>query len=479
MRLDIMEIRPKTDFHGQADCLRHHSDRDSQTSDYESNASGSSDDSEMEPFSEYLPKIEELLRDIGLCGFNVEPIQHSYTYQNCVYGVKSDKDENEHYILRVPNYPDFGAGRMEGKCESILNDISLSEYLADKLPVSRIKAYCATTKNALGMPFTVQTRLPGQSLNETYKDLSHAEKLAVIDQVVELLAKLETITFTNAGTFTASPNVPDAASDFSSVEAPAVSIFDAKVPSSRTSGEGEEGPVEDPRYLEDRAGPDVKALLVSHLNGFITAELEDGSIGTFRSDRLRPLLTIIEDLDHEGAFKDGPYPVVLHHWDLEPRNIMVEKSSGTWKISGVIDWDEATCVPQPLARRPPEWIWDFEPEMHTGYLDNDHDPSSNILRENMALKAYFDDKAAAVLPGYLEDAYGHGRWLRRIWTFARTWICQAFLLDRAGELWDEWKARPKKAALQYEMPTIVIHQPEILELNVARLEGLKLAEPED
>ena len=401
-------------------------------SDCESLVSSNSDVSEMEPFSEYLPKVEQLLSDIGLKGFAAEPLQRGYRFENCVYALKNPQDDKEQYVLRVPNCPDFEVGESGERCEAILNDTALLGYLADKLPVPRVKAYCATTENALNAPFTVQTMLPGQSLDEVYEDLNHAEKVAIADQIVELTAKLETINFDTAGTFAASADLPDHMHDFFTSAAPSIKIFD----------EGYEDFVKDPKSLQDRAGSDLKALLVNHINGFIALEASNLEVhGTFRSERLRPLLEMLEDLDREASFGDGPYPIVLHHWDLEPRNIMVDKNSGVWKISGVIDWDAAVSVPRPMARRPPAWIWDFDPEMFTGYLNNDHDPPLNLSEENMALKAHFDAKAAAVLPAYLEDAYGRGRWLRRIWTYARNEIHDPYLLDRAEEFRKEWDAR--------------------------------------
>ena len=444
--VELSEPTIKEKDSGRKNSMNEYDTEDFKGSDQESSVSGDSDDSEMEPFSEYLPKTEQLLNEIGLAGFSAEPLQYGYRFENCVYALKSPEDDEEQYVLRVPNCPEFGAGQMEGKCEAILNDASLLEFLAGKLPVPRVKAYCVTTENALKTPFTVQTKLPGQSLDKVYEDLNHSEKLAMIDQVVDLLAKVETMIFATAGTFAPSSPLPDIRRDFLPTAAPLIKVFD----------EGEEGFVKDPKALQDRAGSDVKALLTSHINGFIALEQANVEVhGTFRSERLLPLLQMLEDMDDEGLFKDGPYPIVLHHWDLEPRNIMVDQSNGTWRISGVIDWDDAVSVPRPMARRPPAWIWDIEPEMFTGYLNNDHDPTLNLSDENAALKAHFDAKAAAVLPGYLEDAYGRGRWLRRIWTHARNEIHDPYLLDRAEQLQKEWEARPRliKPSPEMQRPT--------------------------
>ena len=401
-------------------------------SDNESIASVTSDFSEMEPFSEYLPKIEQLLCDIGLAGYFVEPLQHGYSFQNCVYALKSSEDDKEQYMLRVPVCPDFR--ETDQKCVAIQDDVAILGFLVDKLPVPRVKAYSATRENPLSAPFTIQTRLPGQSLDQIYGDLAHEDKLEIIDWFVELLAKLESVTFATAGTLTASSPLPAAMQDPFPTAAPLVTIFN----------EGDAEFVNQPKALEDRTGPDLKSFLVSHLDGWIQKELKDeGEEESFTLPSLRQLLEMIDELDHEKAFKDGPYPVILHHWDLEARNIMVEKSNGSWTISGVIDWDDALALPRPLARKPPGWLWDFDPEGFTGYLDNDHHPNEDLSDENLALKSYFDATAAAALPGYLEDAYGRGRWLRRIWTFARSGADNMWYVELIKQLPRDWAARPK------------------------------------
>lgn len=263
--------------------------------------------------------------------------------------------------------------------------------------------------------------------------MSHEEKLQIVDQFVELLAKIESVTFATAGTFTAS-SLPTIVTDFVTTATPSVSPF----------LQGDEEFVKDPKVWQDRAGPDIKSLLVSHIDGWIS-EHSKSDMGPFTLPRYRELLAMIEDLDQEGTFSAGPSPIVLHHWDLEPRNLMVEKSDGTWKISGVIDWDDALALPRPLARRAPDWIWDFNCAGFTGYLDNDHHPNNKLSEAQLALKAYFDTKAAAALPGYLEDAYGRGRWLRRIWTFARGGAGSQWYVELAGNMQPDWDARSKPA----------------------------------
>ncbi|KAL8722833.1 MAG: hypothetical protein Q9181_007414, partial [Wetmoreana brouardii] len=199
-------------------------------------ASGRSDDSEMEPFLDYLPKIQRLLSDIGLEGFSVEALQHGYTFQNCVYALESSDNDKQQYILRVPRCPDM----TDGKCLAIENDAALLGYLTEKLPVPRVKAYSTTEDNALEAPFTIQTRLPGQALDGIYNDLPHEDKLLVVDQFVELLVSLESITLSKAGTFTA-PSLPPPAKDFNDTAIPSISTFN----------EVDDNFVKDPQVLQD------------------------------------------------------------------------------------------------------------------------------------------------------------------------------------------------------------------------------------
>lgn len=363
--------------------------------DNESSASRDSCDSEMEPFPVYRPKIEQLLCDIGLPGFSIGPIHHGDTYQNCIYALSSTIDADQQYILRVPVCPDFRES--DGKCEAIENDAAVLAILNGKLPVPRVTAYSTTKENALNTPYAVQTKLPGSSLDDLYEEMDQPQKLSITDQYVELMAKIESIKFPEAGTFTASGHLPETGHNFQFGEDPSVSIFN----------KGEDELVREEKTIQARAGPDLKSLLYSHVNGWIQSDRKNDDFRPLTLQGYKDLIAMLDDLDRQEAFEEK-YPIVLHHWDLEPRNIMVSNEDGIWKITGVIDWDDALALPRPLARRPPDWIWDFEPQEFTGYLNNDHHPHPNLTDEGLVLKRYFDDKAAATLENYLEDGLWHG-----------------------------------------------------------------------
>ena len=376
-------------------------------------ASDESDCSVMESFDDYKLKIEQLLESVGLGNYIIDVIQHGYDFMNSVYSLTSPQNA-EQYILRVAT----GGFFSEGRHETVEKEVILLGYLKDRLPVPRIKAYSLTADNPLDAAYTVQTRIPGEPLNKLWATMDQEDKYKIVDDFVALLIRLESVRFATAGTFAVPPSrsLPAQSHDFSNTETPHIQLFD----------EYATAPTEDQSMNQDRAGPNLKLLLVSHLEKCIQDEIDRGQheLSCAVGPRFTKLLAILDNLETEGAFDKQPFPIVLHHCDLEPRNIMVSKNAcGTWEISGIIDWDDAVALPRPLARPPPRWIWHFpeeDPDLEDGYLNDDQyyrDPE--LSEENKALKAYFDTRIETALPGFAEDAYGHGRWLRRIWNFAR------------------------------------------------------------
>lgn len=406
-------------------------------SDHNSIASDESDDSPMEPFEEYEPKIQQLLQAIGLANFSIAAIQHGYGYMNCVYALTSLRDPTEQYILRVAI--DGFIRDSDGRHETMENDIVLLAYLKDRLPVPRIKAYSTTEDNVLHRAYTIQTRVPGESLAHLWKTMAYEDKYAIVDEFRDLLVKIESVKFATAGTFALSAPLPATANDYFDIADPAIRVFDALA----------ETPLLDPDILRDRAGPDVHALLTSHLDKWIRDERDRGQhdLPCSITPRFENLKAILQDMAAAGSFTDQPLPIVLHHWDLEPRNLLVSKSSGAWHITGIIDWDDALALPTPLARIPPRWIWHFpdeEPGLSDGYLTDDQFRDPQLSEEDARLKTYWDTAIEKVLPGYGEDAYGKGRWLRRIWFFAREGAFRQWQWPFLDQIPEEWAGRLKE-----------------------------------
>ncbi|KAL8789931.1 MAG: hypothetical protein Q9195_006592 [Heterodermia aff. obscurata] len=359
---------------------------------------------DLEPFSTYRLRIAQLLPTLNLRDFSITAIQHSPFYPNRVYALHSP---SESYILRVPLQPSG---------VSVENDVALLRHLAHRLPglTPRVVAYDSTRANALGAPFSVQTRMRGTSLDNVWGQMGQEERMGIVEQVVEVLGKIEAVGFGVAGTFEEAGSA-------------------AAVPGIKplaTAGGG--------MQIGRQGGADLHAFLSCHLQAWVH-KAEPGE-EFFALAAVGRLQGILDALRREGAFSCST-PIVLHHWDLEPRNIMVEHQEGAaWRISGVIDWDDALAFPRPLARRPLAWIWrngdgdSFTCNLHEDFRTKDE----GLTDEAKALKARFDAKAEELLDGYLEDAYGHGLLLRRVWMLARgpgeMWSCE--LLAKVLRDWD-------------------------------------------
>ncbi|KAL8846738.1 MAG: hypothetical protein Q9221_008181 [Calogaya cf. arnoldii] len=422
-------------------------------SDKESVASGESEEVEeeeqnIEPFEEYKPKLERLLVSIGFPQCDIEALQHDMKFQNCVYALTSQANSEDKYILRVPMEPELRED--DGVCEAVLNDAALLGYLTDNLsvPVPRVVAYSATRNNVLEEPYMLQTRLPGVALDHVFERMTHEQIFAIIDQYVDLIAKLEAVTFDTAGSFMASALEPISTTDFSPLGIQ-INFF----------RQGDEEYVEKPEAAIDRAGQNVKTLLVSHIDGRLETERKyekKYSDDTGRVPYYNKMKEILEKLDFENEF-DQPQPIVLHHWDLEARNVMVTSTPEGYKITGIIDWDSALAYPRVLGRRAPDWIWDFRREDFTGYKDTDFHPNLNLSDESLALKKHFDEKACSVLGDqYLDDAYGIGSLLRRIWYVSKEPLYNTsdfyLMVDICNE-WEDKLAKPE--AESEEVPEAV------------------------
>ena len=404
--------------------------------------SDESEGSVMEPFDEYKVKVVQLLNTLGFESFTIEPLQHGYDFENRVYTLTSDQDPAEQYILRVANNPYIP--EPGGRCTAIENDVVVLKYLHHKLPVPRVRAYCSTKENILELPYTVQTRIPGTSLNHLWGKIDYTDKYAIIDQYLDLLVRFESITFPVAGTFVASAPMATAENDYYPTADPTIRVFDKRNPE----------PDQDQRKIKDRVGSDIKSLLISLLQMYINEEVENNihQYAHSMTPLYRQLLVMLEEMESEGFFADQPHPIVLHHWDLEPRNLMVEKTrGGAWRICGVIEWDDAIAVPRPLARKPPVWIWHFPDEEPEDFRDDDQFPDPELSDEDKGLKAYFDAKIEELLPGYGQDAYGRGRWLRGIWSFAREGVYREYERKFVEQLTNEWAARPRTMVRQSEL----------------------------
>ena len=104
--------------------------------------------------------------------------------------------------------------------------------------------------------------------------------------------------------------------------------------------------------------------------------------------------------------------------------------------------NEAEALPKPLARRPPAWIRSSSDEL-SKFHGSDKYVIQEVDKDSQTLKAYFDATVERALPGYCEDAYGFGRWLRRRFAFAKSGLNESRLMGYLDKLLDAWKTDHK------------------------------------
>ncbi|KAH0371543.1 hypothetical protein KCU65_g1741, partial [Aureobasidium melanogenum] len=333
------------------------------------------------------------------------------------------------------------------------------------IQVPKVLAFDITRNNALRFPYSLHTRLPGTNLSYVWENMSTDHKMIIAGELAELLAGLEKIRFQESGRL-----LHD--------ESAAVTRLPLDLVKRSEIGEQVvvRGFFRGPELFDSRERP--FAPTTSSLYDLLSTHIDDQlQYNKFRwSDDPNPefpkLQTILEDMKDMGWFPSDDESTeysIINHWDFEPRNIMVEEiehadGSSSWHVTGLIDWDDAHCLPPVLTRRPPLWLWDFSddnllPSAVQKYYDADYDMMpleyyeevnpdhltaedakiKERFEEVMADKIYSPRYGAKAMEVYQDDTYGRGRWLRRVWRFAKEGIfSEPNHHDRFEQLFKEW-----------------------------------------
>lgn len=334
----------------------------------------------------------------------------------------------------------------------ILDEAVLYDLLEDSgISAPRTLAFDISRENVLKLPYSIQTRLPGVTWIKVIDDIPLDSQLLLAEGLAEIMARLQTIQFDSFGRL-----MCDEQADTPlklSLHTPIRAELKEKLETwGFPQGVG-------PLMGKVRAAPaqpvwdSLYDLLFYTIQDLLDRELQKVEPAGPSEQLVRmyfKLQDMIQDMDHIGWFSEAdkaPSKSVLHHWDLEARNILIDRadssSSSPWRITGVIDWDNPHALPPVLTMKPPIWLWDASddselPKDVQEYYDNDFDwmPLEYYQKENpqhfnadgvkvrqhfeaAIVKALYSEKYGEKAHAkYLDDAYGRGRWLRRIWRFA-------------------------------------------------------------
>ena len=119
---------------------------------------------------------------------------------------------------------------------------------------------------------------------------------------------------------------------------------------------------------------------------------------------------------------------------------MVEGGNGLYKVTGLLDWDSALSVPLVLARKPPAWLWLPQGKM-TSTRDWDDVDVDEVELGPAELRTVFErNMEKRVGSKYVEDVFGKGRWIRRVWDFLLHGLLSEESRDGFRRFLEEWKS---------------------------------------
>jgi hypothetical protein len=244
------------------------------------------------------------------------------------------KEHIREYVVRIPRYEHAW----------VENDIALLLFLASTdVPAPRIKSFDLSANNPIESCFSIQPRLSGKSVEESYLDLTTAQCCSFAHELGTALKALSTIRSPCPGTL-------DPESIFSGSST--LQILQLQCPPRNA----QHGPSTE--SSEHSAPTPVYDFMVSQ---FAHQRSRDISLHRPNLAIWTKFFHIIDVLNKEGLFQDNEY--YLTHMDFEPRNIMLSTPSPTKaSLSGILDWDESVFAPVFLSCRAPSWLWDFEGE---------------------------------------------------------------------------------------------------------------------
>ncbi|KAK3688263.1 kinase-like domain-containing protein [Podospora appendiculata] len=291
-------------------------------------------------------------------------------------------DGKTDYILRIPRND---SARVE-------NEVATLHFIQrrTRIPAPVVVAFDDTDENCLGSPYTLQERIPGTRLLSLFPTMTHQERIKIAEELGGIIKQMLAVRSAMPSIFVPSTELPPIASSFS--VAP-LQLSDVMLLSLIRAPRATDTRLARP-YSE--GAPTVTSLFRAERERLLKLDPND----SFGTDLIDKFSQMVSDLEAQGWLVNDHYTIV--HWDLAPRNILVNPTDNPQAplISGMLDWDCAILGPMFMTCGPPLWIWAWsdEDEDEDEKIAN-NDPSDPEARE---LKEVFE-KAAG--PDYLSFAY--------------------------------------------------------------------------
>lgn len=352
---------------------------------------------------------------------------------NRVMGITKIAETLEHEARMVLRVPRMGVPWSD---EAIIILRFVQKYT--NIPVPHILAYSSIDKNPLKEPYVLQTRIPGHDLEsktQSYLGLSHEQKLVFVEQFCRILLEMQRVRHPWAGQIV---------SRYESEHAFSIGPFQvSQEDDSLVNFRSEVNPFFKVRSFsaDEVASSDEETDRSSrqtplHFFEIQFARWKTLQMGLDPSEQWFPdiwqrLRIAATQMDRFGCLDCESY--CLTHYDLDPRNIMVEIQAGVAKITGIIDWDSVMFAPNWVSCKPPIWIWNWLDGGNEDESKANEDPPTSQQKE---LKDLFDELVGSQ---FRFNAYQpHYRLARQMFRFARCGIGSFELMEQADKVLEEW-----------------------------------------
>lgn len=252
-----------------------------------------------------------------------------------------DIERERHYILRIPRF----------QCD-LASSVAVLQFLRkySKINVPTVFWFDETSNNQLRQTYILQSRIYRGKLLDWYSKMYHDSRCQIAQQIGEIYQQMLSLRSEVPGRIRFSEQNKD-------LDAPLyVEPFEGmNLPKSL---------YRDAPPAAQSAHSMLKSLFQCRQTMALAKDPPDHGNYLLAGYAL----TMAKELDAGDWL--GNNQISLCHQDLGPRTIFVfdMEETSSWRISGIIDWDNAIFAPSFLSCVPPNWVWEWQedwPCLHT------------------------------------------------------------------------------------------------------------------
>ncbi|QDS75817.1 hypothetical protein FKW77_000508 [Venturia effusa] len=308
------------------------------------------------------------------------------------------------YILRIPrDAQGVNLEHQAGVCDCA-NELSSSWAAPTTV---RIDTSC---NNALGLPYIIQTRIPGTNCDDLWDELNHQQKMSLGTQVGKVFCDMSRHSYPVPGTI----NAP-----FSGTDTRNIGIVEHEYQRTVVA-DGISEQVTENQQTPATRGKTALGILRSRFQKWkiCNADPEYPDIETTPYTRLA---RIADEQQRDDRNWCPEYRFYVAHNDIHPRNIMARIiNDHKVEVTGVVDWDCATIAPAVVAFQPPWWLWkhdQYYADLVGGSLGIiEPDRYAALTTEEKQIRAAFEARAGFEVTRHTSDPNSH--LARRLWNWS-------------------------------------------------------------